>query len=244
MSHRRLRHLPFSLGSGTNGAKLVLYAPAIKGYANYDLVETWADLSGKGNDATASVIASRPTYRTAIQGGMPGLNFFNGDGVVGNFNYTLNAETVIQVFQAGAPQGTFARYFTQSDASLDYVTSNLYIPLVKNGVGNNNITGYDVTGFRSIIAYNSAWSVATATHSGSSIVNFLNGIAGSSASGTLSKTFTRFGIGTTPLADNIPSTEDINGYIGGLVAYSAAISASLRQRIQQSNGFTFRIATK
>lgn len=243
MSHRRVRHLPFSLGSGTTGAKLVLYAPAMRGYANYDLVETWADLSGKGNDAAASVIASRPTYRTAIQGGMPGLNFLSRNGVVGNWNYTLTSETVIQVLQA-ASQGTFARYFTQSDASLDYATSNPYIPLLKNGVGNNNITGYDVTGFRSIIAYNSAWSIATATHSGSFIVNFLNGIAGSSASGTLSKLFTRFGIGTTPLADNLAPTEAINGYIGGLVAYDAAISASLRQRIQQSNGFTFRIATK
>jgi hypothetical protein len=242
MSHRRLRHLPFSLGSGTTGAKLVLYAPALRGYANFEAVDTWVDLSGEANNATASG-AARPTYRTAIQGGMPSLAFNAQQGAVGSFNYTLTSETVIEVFQA-ALQGSFARYFTQSDAGFDYATSNPYIPLVKNGVGNNNITGFDVTGFRSIIAYNSAWSVATATHSGSSIVNFLNGTAGSSASGTLSKTFTRYGIGTTALADSSASNEAINGYVSGVVAYSAAISASLRQRIQQSNGFTFRIATK
>lgn len=247
MSHRRLRHLPFSLGSGTTGAKLVLYAPAMRGYADGDPVGTWSDLSREGNNATASGVA-RPTFKTAIQGGMPVARF---DGtanyVTGNIVNTSDYATVVSTM-------TYSNFSTFcgglalmkiSDASdFESLTSCLSLSFNPNQQSLNN---YRRSESRRSYIYplpgtNTPFIFAH-TFDGSLSTPYKNGTIGSAGGSSGA-----FGWDYYVLGARVPGGSTVGQFLpsdfASMIIYAAFISAALRQRIQQSSGFTFRIATK
>jgi hypothetical protein len=57
---------------------LWLKADSLTGYEDEDVVDTWPDSSGNGNDATQGTFVKMPLYRTGQVSGMPALQF---DGV-------------------------------------------------------------------------------------------------------------------------------------------------------------------
>lgn len=61
-----------------SGLQLWLDASQITGLNDGDVVATWNDLSGNGNNVTQSTVANRPTYQTGEQNGLAGVQF---DGV-------------------------------------------------------------------------------------------------------------------------------------------------------------------
>lgn len=246
MSHRRLRHLPFSLGSGTTGAKLVLYAPAMRGYADNDPVGTWSDLSSNANNAT-STGTNRPTYKTAIQGGMPVLRF-NGtpnrlDCATSCFS-GANARTVIGCYKPLNSSGTFnypicgqsgstgslsnTGTWFQIQARTQIVVGDPYLACYSNDLGNGATTP------------DANAKVASASYNGTTAFLYKNGDLKASGAKTLNTNLVVFRIG---FDGETNFNNFANADIFSVIVYTSA-SSEMRQRIQQSNGFTFRIATR
>ncbi len=80
----RLRHTHYSPGGAPASAsagppmanlQLWLKADAITGLNDGDRVTTWIDSSGNSRDATQSVAADKPTYKTNILNGKPVVRF-------------------------------------------------------------------------------------------------------------------------------------------------------------------------
>lgn len=235
--HRRLRHLTFS--SKALGARIALDSRAITGIADADVVENWVDLSGGGRNLT-STAPRRPSYRVAARAGQPVVRFSAEDGMSGSWSETLTSETVIMAF-VSTTTSSFARFFTQTDASLDYSSSSNYIPFVKNNSG-VNFGGFKVgETFHSVMSNPGVFMIVSAVHSGSSITNYLNGVPATSASSTLSKPITRFGIGVTILADNIAGIENVSGDFCVIMAFATNLGSPLRRRIEQSIAFSFKV---
>ena len=86
------------------GATLVLDARLITGLSDGTGVQTWSDVSGGGNDATQATSGLRPLYKTAVQGGQPGL-LFDGtnDSMSSAYAPTSGDVTVFALFKPDSP---------------------------------------------------------------------------------------------------------------------------------------------
>lgn len=226
MSHRRLRHLPFSLGSGENGAKLVLHAPALRGYADGDPVGTWNDLSGESNNATASGSA-RPIYKAATANGLPSV-YFSGTAIM-NIASTLPTGDLTTIATQWKDSGSGTLIASLSNDSQSYAAV-----FWSDGVIYAEGPGIPGGGFGSG-AITTPAVVSTVSQTIDSV--FINGAQRMrTASGTTGTT------GFSKLGRTYSSSP--SGSLASVIMYASAVSNALRQRIQQSSGFTFRIATK
>jgi hypothetical protein len=86
------------------GATLVLDARLITGLSDGTGVQTWSDASGGGNDATQTTSGFRPLYKTAVQGGQPGV-LFDGtdDSMATAYAPTSGDVTVFALFKPNTP---------------------------------------------------------------------------------------------------------------------------------------------
>jgi len=85
-------------------------ADAITGLANNDLISTWTDLSGAGNDATAAG-AARPIYKTAILNGLA-VARFNFSQRIATSNFARTQPTTI--FMVGKQTNSAVRAMMDS----------------------------------------------------------------------------------------------------------------------------------
>jgi hypothetical protein len=230
--HRRARHF----NARDAGASLVLDSRFITGLSDGDPVSTWSDRSGNGNNATSSG-GARPLYVTTIQGGQPVVRFDStDDGLIGNFNYSVTSQTVVMTIKMSSVTN-FQRLYTQSDASFDYATANNYIPLLRQSGG--NIAAYNNGTFYAGISTDSNWHIWSASHSGTTITNRRDGANPATGTATLSKTFTRYGMGFS-LGDT-PGAEAIGGDVGSLIVWTSDISGALRRRLEHAAALSFKI---
>lgn len=82
---------------------LWLKADAITSLVDGDPVGTWADSSGNGRDATQATAGSKPTYKTAIQNGLPVVRFDGtSDFLTSSASASASGQTVIAVVNASA----------------------------------------------------------------------------------------------------------------------------------------------
>ncbi len=111
----RQRHL----NPKSAGANLVLDARFITGLSDGTGVETWADVSGNGYNATQSVSGNRPLYRTAIQGGQPGI-LFDGtdDWMATTYGPTSGDVTAITIWKSNNANGDYNRICTMLGCGL------------------------------------------------------------------------------------------------------------------------------
>lgn len=232
MSHRRIRHLPFSLGCGTTGAKLVLHAPAMRGYADGDPVGTWNDISGEGSNATASSTA-RPTYKVAIQAGMPVVRF-NGSSHYLNLTFTSTSlQTVFAVTKSANPTKYYQRILS---GNID--SSNVDLSGAENTAGMTLFSGQVMARAFTTGSFFIASCVFNSTSSAIYKDGIMQGAAGSVGGNSPSSTFK---IGAER---SLAGTQYMQGDLSTLVIFPAVLTSAFMQRIQQSSGFTFRIATK
>jgi hypothetical protein len=229
---RRVRHL----NPAHAGAVLVLDSRFITGLADGDPVSTWNDRSSNGLNATSSGTA-RPLYKVAIQGGCPALNFDAvNDELVGTFNYTQTAATVICTAQVPG-FSPYARFFQLSDAGADFSTSGHYIPLLRAN-GTSQIASWVGGNLRGTIAVNTGWTTLSAQHSGSSLLVRAAGVSGSSFSNTLSKTWTRYGISSNTMA---AGGAVLGANYGSAAVFNTALSLPLLKRIEHAQSFSFKV---
>lgn len=226
---RRVRHLPFSLGSGTGGAKLSLYSASIRGLANGDPVSAWNDLTPNANNATGSG-ASRPTYNLSdtLFGGMPSITHAGSHYL--NLASSINAASPWTVISAIYRSSGSAEMWDIGSTS----GNNPYPFLLYT---NGSCYGSNTAGFFTKSATPTG-TVITTSQATSTITAWINGV-GQSA------TYTAF---ASSGGFNIIGKRSTNIFATGRralhVVYSATISNSLRARIQQSAGFAFHVPTK
>lgn len=231
--HRRARHL----NPGRAGAVVALDSRFITGLSDGNAVTSWADRSGVGNNADQPTVANQPTFRINAQGGQPVVRFdATDDGLIGNFNYSATSQTVVIALKMSSVTN-FQRLYTQSDASLDYATANNYIPLLRQSGG--NIAAYNNGTFYAGISTDANWHIWSASHSGSTITNRRDSANAATGTATLSKTFTRYGMGFS-LGDNA-GVEAIGGDVGSLIVWTFDISGTLRRRMEHAAAFSFKI---
>ena len=85
------------LPTDITGLQLWLKADAITGLIDGDPVTTWPDGSGLANNATQSTVAKKPTFKTAIQNGLPVVRFDGVDDSMSLPNF-LSALTAGELF--------------------------------------------------------------------------------------------------------------------------------------------------
>ena len=72
-------------------------------FSNNDAVDTWADLSSNGRDATQAVSANRPIFKTNVQGGNPVVRFDgSGDRLYTTTFSSPSAATAVMLAQANS----------------------------------------------------------------------------------------------------------------------------------------------
>lgn len=216
----------------------MLHAPAMRGYADGDPVGTWSDLSGKGNNATQSTAGKKPSYQTNEINGWPVVRFDGSNDYLNNPYTGPGANfTFLVVSKSTTDKLSQSQIRFQTSAYVVY-------PWTNNGTAspvaidaNNGATAGLATGFTTTFTVNSYVSTASSTNGRQSYTNGSLNAQGNTGAGELVDTLY---IG----ASGFFATEYFSGDIASLLIFSRNISPALRQRIQQSSGFTFRIATK
>lgn len=196
-----------------------------------DPVGAWVEKTGKNRTFQQ---AGASTIKPAYQGANAGISFDGGDYLTlysQSTNFT--AQTVIAVVKLEAAGNVGARVFNQVSAGgNDYNVTGHYIP-IRRASSFTSVGGYAAGGDRAQVTNaNGVKSVIVARHSGSAIVNRVNGTNGSSYSHTLNYTPERM-----RLMSNLVSANDGPGETGAgtyyeLFVFSTEISAGLLAAIE------------
>jgi hypothetical protein len=196
-----------------------------------DPVGMWKDKSGNGRHFIQSGASTlKPTY----QGAGGGISFDGGDYLtLYSQSTTFTAQTVLAVVKLEAAGNIGARVFNQVSAGgNDYNATGHYIP-IRRASSLTLVSGYATGGDRATVTNaNGVKSLIVARHSGSAIVNRINGVDGSSYSHSLSYTPERM-----RLMSNLVSANDGGGETGAgtyyeLFVFSTAISTTDRDALE------------
>jgi hypothetical protein len=201
--------------------------------ANGAYIARWEDRSGNARHFSQATVNSRPTLATA------GLNskatlYFDGtdDFLDATYSRPYAAQTlflVVRVDLAKAQIGIFAE--SQAAAS----DQSLYLPAVAGPTSIGSTTDGSATR-RSASAYTLAtYYIATFTHSGTTIANYLNGVAAVAEAdtfpgGTYNVARARLGGRINSNGTNV-SGVNLQGSIGEVIAYDRLLTTSERDTV-------------
>ena len=121
----------------TNGMLLWLRADAGITKGSTNLVSSWGDQSGSGNDAKQSDPAAQPLWVTNSINGRPSLKF-NGSSDVLSFNRLTNIRTVFWVIRENSAASALWRFLLGDSTGTDFhagASHQLYLA----GVTSTNI---------------------------------------------------------------------------------------------------------
>ena len=218
------------------GAKLALFSPAITGLVNNDPVSTWSDLSGNGNDATASG-AQRPVWIAQGVAGLPVVRFSGSQVMTHSLSLGSSpaaAVIVAKVNTASGNPGIFASCAPNSALGINF----------NSGYSSTAIAAYYNSFVYGSVSITGAWHILT-----QSIASY--SATGGVEIGTDGLIDVRTGAGTyggDSLERRVIGAGDtaagyMSGDIGCIIVWDSAVSLALRGRVQQAQGYTFRIAT-
>jgi len=159
-------------------------------------VDTWYDQAGS-NDAEQATESAQPqihdgTVNTDLitENGKPALNC---DGVAvgldATFTHTVTAQSNFAVaeFVDGISSRLLSQTVTGQSLNYDYEGTNHYIPMIRQ---QGNVIASYASGYKATKpAANNTQQLFASIHSGSSIINYVNASASSSASATLNTEF-------------------------------------------------------
>lgn len=236
--HRRARHL----NPKAAGAIQVLDSRFISGLSDGSAVTTWSDRSGKGYDMSQSTAVSKPTYKTAIQGGQPILRFDGGDYMSSSFE-TCGSHSSLTIFKrtgsATNPFGNATIVWAVGINGNSSASARLFQYAYNDSVlaSSLNAGAADMTFTR-----NDNWNVhSTLAPFGSGTAEYrLNNGTASTASGTplVSVTSPQSVIGSASWSPGLYFVGDM------AVAFiiNSAVNSSLMRRLVQNYGYAFKIA--
>jgi hypothetical protein len=207
-------------------------------------VATWEDRSANNNDATQATSALRPVYKTGIQGGQPVVRFLpvgvTGKQMSGANIITNNLLTAICMFKINAASNAYARVLTTSKDGLTDSNSALRpIPILRNN-GGNNVSAWRNSVDRANIstATVDTWHHFCNTFDGTNCVNRLNESTSATVASTGNFDINQYRMGIAFAG----GSSNLDGDIGSLSIFNAALSGSLRKRVQFANAFSFKLS--
>jgi len=212
-----------TLKQGSDGSTAVAAANDPVGY--------WLDKAGSGR---AFIQAGASTIKPTYQGAGGGISFDGGDYLTLYSQSTaFTAQTVIAVVNLAASGNVGARVFNQVSAGgNDYDATGHYIP-IRRASSLTTLGGYAGGGDRSTVTNaNGAKSLIVARHSGTAIVNRINGVDGSSYSHTLNYTPQRMRLFSNLNAANDNPGETGAGTYFELLVFSTALSTTDRAALE------------
>lgn len=199
--------------------------------ATNDPVGMWKDKSGSARNFIQSGASSiKPTY----QGAGGGISFDGGDYLtLYSQSTTFTAQTVLAVVKLEAAGNIGARVFNQVSAGgNDYNATGHYIP-IRRASSLTLVGGYATGGDRATVTNaNGVKSLIIARHSGSAIVNRINGVDGSSYSHSLSYTPERMRLMSNLVAANDGPGETGAGTFYELLVFNTALSTTDRAALE------------
>jgi hypothetical protein len=214
-------------------------------------VSTWDDRTNNNADATQNTPAYRPKYRTAIQGGCPALQFDgvsnSKDRLDGSSTITNDKITTICVWRLGLGSGapSYGRVVSISKNNLnDYDNAARGIPWLRDTTNNRILSILRGTGTPIININPDTWYHWASTYDGALHSTRLNESTETSvaASGNLDVSQYRIGMGFDSTVSESNITGSFTGYIAQVSLFNAALSASLRKRIQFANAFSYKLS--
>jgi len=164
-------------------------------------VQVWHDQSqtggtGSGNDATQTTPANQPTIYTGgalvKEGGRVAIQGTSSTTeLVASISHTITAQSTFGI--GTYVYGASDRFISQNNGGNDFGASDAYI--IGFADGTNSIASYINSAARSSITVSENQHIQfTSIHSGSSLLNAVNGTTGTAYAHTLNSTFSRFGI--------------------------------------------------
>ena len=230
------------------GASLALDTRYIHDVSDNTTVQTWSDLSGNARNATQATAGDRATYRTAIQGGN-GILRFNNDFYEAAFTtgtaystYSVYKRTGSAVNAFGNATFVYAAGISGSTAG----TGRRYQLMYEDGTPNKFSVYSNATAPISITRDDN-WNV----HSISAPIGtgtaryFLNG-ANEQTTSVSALAGVTSGTVRMIVGDNSWTTAGSQlrfiGDLGSVLTFETAHEAPLRKRIQNSQGYAFKIA--
>ena len=159
-------------------------------------VASWKDQSGNDNHAVQTTAAKQPTIYTggAIvkENGKPAIQGTSSSTeLVAAISHTVTAQSTFGT-------GTFVyglndRFISQNNGGNDYSASDVYI--IGYASATNEMSSFlDAAARSSVTVSNNQHILFSSVHSGSSLLNAVNGTTGTAYADTLNSTFSRLGI--------------------------------------------------
>ena len=220
---------PGGVGSKDGTTVLDLWLKADSGVTTSgSSVDEWADQSGNGNHATQETLSNRPTHLPDSLNGKPVIHFDGSDdylqtGSIPAFDADLFSWFLVAKSSSDAQVYLRSNYTSGPDLWGSFMQSNLFISHAKSSLG--SLISSENT-------YNTSFNIIAATwSSGNSVIQYLNGTAGTTGSGANASPgghqFTRVGAntGTTPDAF-------MNGDMAEVIVFTADLNAAQRILIE------------
>jgi|688.fasta_scaffold676489_2 hypothetical protein len=193
-------------------------------------ISTWSDRSGSANDVTQATGANQPVYRTGVLGGN-GVVRFDGS------NDFLESPTIVKSqpytsFLVNLPKQFYSNY---NEVFEDSSLGCLSAIAPSGGVAKHDTyAGVDLFGVAATV---NAWFIGNHVFNGSSSKNEINGGSITTGNAGTNNINGKFQVGR-----NWNSTIYVNNDFAFGMVCSGALSDSLRQRIDHSNAYSFKLA--
>jgi hypothetical protein len=233
----RARHRHFNPAHA--GAAVVLDGRYGFAIADGTAVEIWEDRSANNNDATQATVASRPVYKTSIQGGQAVVRFTSGQHVSGTNTITNNVMTTLSLYKMNNASLAYARVVTTSkDGAADSNSTARPIPILRNNGGNNVASWRNGALANIATATTDVWSHFCSTFDGTNCVNRLNESTSATSASTGNFDINQYRMGIAFAG----GSANLDGDIGNVSIFNAALSGSLRKRLQFASAFSFKVS--
>lgn len=203
---------------------------------NGSTISSIADKSGNARAFVNGTAANQPAAAT-----LNGRSCVNVDSAAkwlqSDFTLTYTAQTIVCVCQPNAAVPSFARAYSQANATTETPTGG-YIPLIRNSSASPlQMTSYTTTFLGPVSFSSGTTTVFTARHSGSAFTVRANRNSGASQSHTLNIQFTRQRYG-----NGFSGADGFRGLFGDCLMWPRALSdaelASVEQWLAKKWGAT------
>ena len=224
------------LYSATSGGSLVT--------ANGAAIGRWEDRSTNARHFTQSTVNSRPVLASASLNGKNTITFDGTDDFLdGLYTRSYPAQTLFVVFSVAASKGgvgIFAESLSGVTDQANYLAARQNL-LQVGSTANASVTGLSV---RDITL--GTFAIGTFTHTGTQIINYLNGTAGVAAADTFPAANyevvrARLG-GRINGNGSIVTGSNLAGSIAEVIAYDRLLDTAERQQVESYLGTKWGIA--
>jgi len=200
--------------------------------ANGAYVARWEDLSGNARHFAQATVNSRPVLATAALNGKPTI-FFDGtdDFLDATYSRPYAAQTLFVVFQVHATPTLQAGIFAETENGVSDLS--IYTAATRRSTEICSYANNSTSPLSGKTFTLGAYHIGTFTHSGSEILNYLDGVAGTPAADTFPNA--TLNIARARVSGRINNTGTINApganSIAEVIAYDRLLTTTERDTV-------------